>query len=114
VIDIDLRANRGYYAALLAHSRLLARAANTYAAPNPGYLVGAPEIPHNLGGVPVGTSAADGVVDDRGRVFGIPGLHVLDGSILPATLGPNPALTIAALAERAMALTAAERSRPAP
>lgn len=51
----------------------------------------------------MGTSAADGVVDHSGRVFGWTNLMVLDGSILPRSLGPNPALSILALAERAMA-----------
>jgi len=36
-------------------------------------------------------------------VFGYPGLHVLDGSTVGANLGGvNPALTIAAQAERAL------------
>jgi cholesterol oxidase len=42
-------------------------------------------------------------VDSFGEVFGYPGLHVVDGSILPGPVGPNPSLTIAALAERAAA-----------
>ena len=46
---------------------------------------------------------ADGVVDDVGRVHGYPGLHVLDGSIVPTSLGVNPSKTIAALAERGVA-----------
>ena len=46
---------------------------------------------------------ADGVVDDAGRVYGYPGLHVLDGSIVPTALGVNPSKTIAALAERGVA-----------
>jgi cholesterol oxidase len=44
--------------------------------------------------------AARGVVDDAGAVHGYPGLHVLDGSIVPTSLGVNPSKTIAALAER--------------
>jgi cholesterol oxidase len=55
---------------------------------------------HPLGGCPMGDSAHDGVVDARtGEVYGYPGLHVIDGSIVPTSLGPNPSLTIAALAE---------------
>ena len=58
--------------------------------------------PHPLGGCNMGASAADGVVDHRGAVFGYPGLYVLDGSIVPRALGLNPSRTIAALAERSM------------
>ena len=36
----------------------------------------------------------------EGEVFGHPGLYVADGSILPTSVGPNPSLTIAALAGR--------------
>lgn len=54
---------------------------------------------HPLGGCPIGEDAASGVVSARGEVFGHPGIHVLDGSIVPAAVGVNPSLTIAALAE---------------
>ncbi len=60
---------------------------------------------HALGGVPMGSSIENGVVDSYGRVFHrmggfIPGLRVVDGSICRTSLGCNPSLTIAALAER--------------
>jgi cholesterol oxidase len=55
---------------------------------------------HPLGGAPMGRSPAEGVVDAWGRVYGHPGLYVADGSVMPGTVGPNPSLTIAALAER--------------
>jgi cholesterol oxidase len=55
---------------------------------------------HPLGGCPMADDAEDGVVDEFGRVYGYPGLHVLDGSIVPTALGLNPSKTIAALAER--------------
>lgn len=57
--------------------------------------------PHPLGGCGMGTSAANGVVDHAGAVFGCPGLYVADGAIVPTSLGTNPSKTIAALAERA-------------
>ena len=55
---------------------------------------------HPLGGCPMADDPAHGVVDDLGRVHGYPGLYVLDGSIVPTSLGVNPSKTIAALAER--------------
>jgi cholesterol oxidase len=55
---------------------------------------------HPLGGCPMADGAADGVVDDAGKVHGYEGLYVLDGSIVPTALGVNPSKTIAALAER--------------
>jgi Choline dehydrogenase and related flavoproteins len=42
-----------------------------------------------------------GVVDQFGEVFGHPGLYVVDGSIMPGPVGPNPSMTIAATADRA-------------
>ncbi|MFP5304300.1 MAG: alpha/beta fold hydrolase, partial [Gammaproteobacteria bacterium] len=70
---------------------------------------GAPVSVHPLGGCAMGATAADGVVDELGRVFdphgdaGQPfheGLLVLDGAIVPCALATNPALTIAARALR--------------
>ncbi|ROP83607.1 cholesterol oxidase [Stella humosa] len=60
--------------------------------------------PHPLGGCGMGTDRTTGVVDHAGEVFGYPRLHVLDGSIVPRALGLNPSRTIAALAERNVAL----------
>jgi cholesterol oxidase len=58
---------------------------------------------HPLGGVPMGASPDRGVVDRWGEAFAYPGLHVVDGSVMPGPVGPNPSLTIAAFAERAAA-----------
>ena len=64
-------------------------------------------LSHPLGGCSMGRSAADGVVDEHGRVFdasspnrqGVyPGLYITDGAIVPTALGVNPSLTISALA----------------
>ena len=59
---------------------------------------------HFVGGIPIGDSSESGAVDPYQRVFGQPGLHVMDGSVMPANPGVNPSLTITALAERAMSL----------
>ena len=55
---------------------------------------------HPLGGCKMGTTPDDGVVDHRGEVFGYRNLYVADAAILPRSIGRNPSLTIAALAER--------------
>ena len=66
---------------------------------------------HPLGGCPLGNTVDKGAVDHLGRVFDgrfttisteLPGLVVLDGSIVPVALRINPSLTIAALALRAV------------
>ena len=51
----------------------------------------------------IGGSPAEGVIDCWHRAHSYPGLHVVDGSAVPANPGANPALTIAAMAERAFA-----------
>src|SRR5258708_22111950 len=48
----------------------------------------------------MGESPGDAVVDPDGEVFGYPGLHVLDGAILPSATGATPSHTIAAVVER--------------
>jgi cholesterol oxidase len=63
-----------------------------------------PMTAHFLGGVVIGDSPETGVIDPYHRVYGYPGLHVVDGSAVSANLGVNPSLTITAQAERAMAL----------
>ena len=57
---------------------------------------------HFIGGMPIADTPERGVVDPYQRVFGHPGLHVMDGSVMPANPGVNPSLLITALAERAM------------
>jgi cholesterol oxidase len=55
---------------------------------------------HPLGGCRMAASPDLGVVDHRGAVFGYEGLYCMDSSIIPTSLGVNPSLTIAAVAER--------------
>jgi cholesterol oxidase len=65
-------------------------------------LLGIPMTAHILGGCPFGRDAEQGVVDLDCQIHNYPGLYVVDGSIVPANPGVNPALTITALAEYAM------------
>ncbi|MGR3310728.1 MAG: GMC oxidoreductase [Candidatus Brocadiales bacterium] len=55
---------------------------------------------HPLGGCVMADDPKDGVVNTEGEAFNYPGLYVVDGSIIPTSVGPNPSLTIAAMAER--------------
>ncbi|MFF5258826.1 GMC family oxidoreductase N-terminal domain-containing protein [Actinomadura viridis] len=68
-----------------------------------GDLFDVPMTAHFLGGCVIGDSPEHGVIDPYHRVYGHPGLHVVDGSAISANLGVNPSLTITAQAERAMA-----------
>lgn len=52
---------------------------------------------HPLGGMVLGEST-----DANGEVKGVPGLFVMDGSLIPGKLGVNPFVTITALAMRNM------------
>jgi cholesterol oxidase len=63
-----------------------------------------PLTAHFIGGCTIGDSPETGVVDPYQRMYGHPGLHVVDGSAISANLGVNPSLTITAQAERAMSL----------
>ena len=76
-----------------------------------------PLTAHFLGGVAISGGPETGVVDQWHRLFGHPGISVVDGSTISANLGVNPSLTITAQAERAMSFWPAKGDadpRPAP
>lgn len=83
---------------------LLAEEINGFAGSNIGELMGTPLTAHFLGGCPIGADAESGVIDPYHRLFGHPGISVVDGAAVSANLGVNPSLTITAQAERAMSL----------
>jgi cholesterol oxidase len=66
-------------------------------------LANIPTTAHFLGGCPIGPSTERGVIDGDLNVYGYANLKVVDGAAVPANVGVNPSLTIAALAEHAMA-----------
>lgn len=55
---------------------------------------------HPLGTCKMGEDDSFGVVNENCKVFNYPNLYVVDGSVVPTALGVNPALTIAAIAEK--------------
>ncbi|MER6737005.1 GMC family oxidoreductase [Streptomyces puniciscabiei] len=80
----------------------LAAEINGFAGSNVGELMGTPLTAHFLGGCPIGDSPQTGVIDPYHRLYGHPGISVVDGAAVSANLGVNPSLTITAQAERAM------------
>ena len=56
---------------------------------------------HPLGTCRMGTEPGRGVVSPNHEVFGVPGLYVADGSVVPSSVAVNPQVTIMALATRA-------------
>lgn len=77
-----------------------------------------PATAHPLGGCGMGRDASDGVVNHKCEVFDAgsgsettavhAGLYVIDGSVMPRSLGVNPLMTITAVSERAMIHFAAD------
>lgn len=89
-----------YFERVLVAMRGVAEGAGAGFRHGPSRLLSRGITAHPLGGCPMGTGPADGVVDGYGRAFGHPGLFVADGSVMPTAVGANPSMTIAALAER--------------
>jgi choline dehydrogenase-like flavoprotein len=58
---------------------------------------------HPMGTARAGADSATSVVDPWGKVWDVPGLWVLDASILPSSTHVNPQITIMALAARGAA-----------
>jgi cholesterol oxidase len=65
-------------------------------------LFGIPSTAHILGGVCMGKTEKNGVIDQENRVFGYQNMLVCDGSMISANIGVNPSLSITAITERAM------------
>ncbi len=54
---------------------------------------------HIFGSCPMSARPGQGAVDEKGRVHGVEGLYVCDGSIFPSPSGVNPQATIMALSD---------------
>ena len=102
-LAIDWRKNgasKEYFERVRAISRQVAEEIGGTFLDNPIWLLSRVVTVHALGGCPMGRNDQEGVVDSYGCVFNYPGLYVADGAVMPGPVGPNPSLTIAALADR--------------
>ncbi|MBZ4020135.1 GMC oxidoreductase [Streptomyces purpurogeneiscleroticus] len=102
LLDIDWtpETSRIYFDRVDNTMRQLAKELKGEFRPNPASWLDRIVTVHPLGGAPMGRSPAEGVIDSYGQVFGHPGLFVVDGAAMPGPIGANPALTIAAFANR--------------
>jgi cholesterol oxidase len=98
------RANPTWIPAANEACRRIAKHVNGFPISTTGEIFDIPMTAHFLGGCPIGTSADTGAIDAYHRLYGYPGLHVVDGAAVSANVGVNPSLTITAQAERAMAM----------
>ncbi len=102
LLDIDwkLSGSSGYFRRVRSSSKDIARVLGGRFRDNPLTLLSRVITVHPLGGCPMDGADWPGVVDSYGRVHGYEGFIIADGSVVPGPVGPNPSLTIAALADR--------------
>ncbi|MGH9949222.1 MAG: GMC family oxidoreductase, partial [Pyrinomonadaceae bacterium] len=99
----DIDQSKEYFDRVRRAGKAIAKALNAEYQDNPSYRFNFHQVitAHPLGGSAMANSAKEGVVDVNCEVFGHPGLFIADGSVMPSAVGPNPSLTIAAIADRA-------------
>ena len=113
--DWNIKKSQEYFNRVTRVVRSIATALNAEYMDNPSYRYFHQVLTaHPLGGCAMSDSTANGVVDSFGEVYGHPGLYVMDGSILPGPVGPNPSMTIAAVSDRAAQHIAAQHKGATP
>ncbi len=100
--DWAIRESEKYYDRVRRAGKAMAKALNAEFQDNPAFRWNFQQVltAHPIGGCAMGEHKADGVVSSCGNVFDCGNLYVADGSVMPGAVGPNPSLTIAALANR--------------
>ena len=99
-LDWTLERSAAYLDRVLGVSREIAEALDRDFGGNPLHYLRRLITVHPLGGCPMGESPETGVVSAEGEMFGAGDLFVVDGAAMPGPTGANPALTIAAFADR--------------
>jgi cholesterol oxidase len=104
-LDVDwaLDASRAYFERIRETTKNVAKRLGGDALDNPLWWLNRVITVHPLGGCPMGKTIETGVVDSYGEVFGQRNFWIADGSVMPGPVGPNPSLTIAAVANRTAA-----------
>jgi cholesterol oxidase len=113
-VDWTIASSQAYFDGVRGTMRSLAEGLGAVYHDNPMWRFKRVVTVHPLGGAPMANHPDEGVIDPYGEAFHYPGLHVVDGAAMPGPIGPNPALTIAAFADRAAdhLLETAGRSTP--
>jgi choline dehydrogenase-like flavoprotein len=111
VLDYDERRSPGALAEHRGFTRAFARALLSTGRVSFTKRIGIPGTAHVCGTLIAGNDARDSVVDAQGRVHGLHGLYVADGSVLPRVSRVNPSLTIYAWGLRVGDLVAASLRR---
>ena len=101
-LDLIWNESKPFYDTLRNHLRAIASALGGRYVDSPAFRFNFQQFitAHPLGGCSMGANAGEGVVDPFGEVFGYPNFYISDGSVMPGPVGVNPALTIAAFADR--------------
>ncbi|HEV7242233.1 MAG TPA: GMC family oxidoreductase [Thermoanaerobaculia bacterium] len=99
-LDWSMKTSKKYFDSLRGKMKEMAKLIHADFQTNPTWYLKRVVTVHPLGGAPMGHDPSDGFVDSFGKVFGYEGLYVADGSVMPGPVGPNPSLTIAAMADR--------------
>ena len=85
---------------LAIFDRIGAKLTNPEDATGPAKISAGGEMIHEVGTARMGSSPKNSVVDSYGRAWDVPGLYLMDGSVLPSNPDKNPTLSIMALAWR--------------
>jgi cholesterol oxidase len=99
-VDQDDRLSDKYYGMVRGQMIAISKALGAEFKDDPLWNLNRFVTVHPLGGCPLGRNSSEGVVNEFGEVFNYPGLYIADGSVMAGPVGPNPSLTIAALADR--------------
>ncbi|MCK2219178.1 GMC family oxidoreductase [Actinomadura sp. ATCC 31491] len=112
-VDWTTATSKAYFARMRRTMRDIADVLDTRYVDNPLWFFRKVVTVHPLGGAPIGRTRSEGVCGPYGEAFDLPGLYVADGAAMPGPVGPNPSLTIAALADRMCTrLLESRRARP--